>query len=590
MPGAKRWMPSCTSTGINFKENVVKMSCLSSFTHTVASVKAWLPVRTKSEMIANLKRNWYFPISAMAYFCFEFDVAVFFFVSLALVFSGMLIFASQTGNVAASAKGKPWYVHLFIVASGVGICWRGQSHSYPLWKSLSSLQAITQLLPFQIDLAMWVSVIGAVVAFAFVFISLNFFWSRMAAIVRDTKLFASASKCEIITCLGITILLIIGCSVIFLLTDAFYGTDALCDLIYTSDSPAHIQRNVFLSLTYYENDLRQPLFAVFSSPFMGLPYLLGRLLSLPHSIQAIITNAVQIMMLVFTNYLLTKILKLSPGKTVCFMVLLCCTYTQLLSVLMIEQYIVAYFWLVLCVFLIAEKHKPDPMVLWGAGNTLLTSMVLLPLVSNSSPVKNFKKWFADMLKYGFGFIGLMLLFGRFDLFYNLFAQLGLFSDFTGQNVLFRDKLLQFFEFIHNCILPPMTEIDTVTYDHISWQMTDVTAINIFGIVILLLAVISFIVNREKRCSQLAAFWIGFSVVVLVVFGWGTKENGLILYSLYFSWAYFALLFQLVEKIQSKLKIKFLIPVMTGLAVAAMLIINIPAMMEMVDFAITYYPL
>ena len=30
--------------------------------------------------------------------------------------------------------------------------------------------------------------------------------------------------------------------------------------------------------------------------------------------------------------------------------------------------------------------------------------------------------------------------------------------------------------------------------------------------------------------------------------------------------------------------------MTGLAVAAMLIINIPAMMEMVDFAITYYPL
>jgi hypothetical protein len=72
-------------------------------------------------------------------------------------------------------------------------------------------------------------------------------------------------------------------------------------------------------------------------------------------------------------------------------------------------------------------------------------------------------------------------------------------------------------------------------------------------------------------------------------GWGTKENGLILYALYFGWAFLVLLFQLVEKIENKLNIKCLIPVVTMVAVIALLVINIPAILEMVNFAITYYP-
>jgi hypothetical protein len=72
-------------------------------------------------------------------------------------------------------------------------------------------------------------------------------------------------------------------------------------------------------------------------------------------------------------------------------------------------------------------------------------------------------------------------------------------------------------------------------------------------------------------------------------GSGTKENGLILYALYFGWAFLVLLFLLVEKIENKLNIKFLIPVVTMVTVIALLVINIPAILEMVNFAITYYP-
>jgi hypothetical protein len=104
-----------------------------------------------------------------------------------------------------------------------------------------------------------------------------------------------------------------------------------------------------------------------------------------------------------------------------------------------------------------------------------------------------------------------------------------------------------------------------------------------------LAVISAIWNRDKKSSLLAAGWVGFSVIMLLGLGWGTKENGLILYALYFGWAFLVLLFQLVEKIENKLTIKFLIPVVTMVAVIALLVINIPAILEMVNFAITYYP-
>ena len=110
-----------------------------------------------------------------------------------------------------------------------------------------------------------------------------------------------------------------------------------------------------------------------------------------------------------------------------------------------------------------------------------------------------------------------------------------------------------------------------------------------GVIILLLVIVSAIVNREKRSSLLAAGWVAFSAVLLLGMGWGTSENGLILYALYFGWAFLVLLFQLVEKIAEKLNMQFLVPVFSIGCAATLAVINIPAIMEMVRFAITNYP-
>ena len=116
-----------------------------------------------------------------------------------------------------------------------------------------------------------------------------------------------------------------------------------------------------------------------------------------------------------------------------------------------------------------------------------------------------------------------------------------------------------------------------------------TSINFIGIVILVLVIVSAILNKDKKSSLLSAGWIVFSVFMLLGLGWGTKENGLILYALYFGWAFLVLLFQLVEKIEYKLNVKFLVPVFGIGCAIALAVVNIPAIMEMVNFAITYFP-
>lgn len=553
------------------------------------ALKDHLPVRESAQIKTNLKKNWFFPISALAFFCLEFRMEADFLLGLLIILIGMLIVSSQFKRITDLVKGKPWYMYLFLAAGTAGICWCYQSYSYNVVKASSVAHILKRVLPFNVNIPILVSVICAVCATVFVFIFLSIFWTTLANILRKSTLRTSTSISTIVVCILLITVLIIGSSVVFHSSEAFYATNHRCELIYTSDSPMLLKGQVYLSITHDENDLRQPLFAVFAAPFIAVPYLLGRLLNLTYCGQVILINAAQIIMLVFANLMLAGMLKLSTRKTICFMILSSCTYMQLLAVLMIEQYIVAYFWLMLCMYLIAEKRQPDRIALWGTGSTLLTGMVLLPFMSGKSPIKNFKVWLKDMLAYGMEFLGLMLLMGRFDVLFDLTSKVSELSSFTGKAVPFVDKIKQYLAFVHGCIFTPEAGIDTTTFEYASWQLKPATGINVIGLAILALVVISAIWNRDKKSSRLAALWAGFSVAMLLGLGWGTEENGLILYALYFGWAFFVLLFQLVEKIEQKLNIKFLLPVFTVCAAAGLLVVNIPGIREMVDFAIAYYP-
>jgi hypothetical protein len=525
----------------------------------------------------------------MAFFCLSATLTLGYIAGLGIAFVIAIMIASQIFSLWSYTRNHSNALCMLSITTAIGICLAGQESFYADWSVSSKAQALEAMLPVAVDIPGIISIFGAIAAVYFVYFCVLVFWNSVTEVLKESNIF-----CEIKTAEWVIYSLLLIASLSFMVfsftqSQAFYGTELSYDIIYTSDSPSLVKGNVYLALTHPENDLRQPLFALFAAPFIGIPYLLARLIGPSATVQAILVNSAQILMLFTANFMLAKMLKLDSVKRICFMFLTSCTYTQLLFMLMMEQYIVAYFWLVFCMYLITEKQQPDRIALWGAGGTLLTSMVLLPFMSTKSPVRDFKVWFMDMVKYGLEFVALMLVFCRFDVVFNLMSKISQLSGFAGKSVTFADKIYQYTEFIGGCFVAPMAGVNSTAVEHISWQLNTATGINFVGVLILTLAVFSAIWNRDKKSSLLAAGWVGFSVVMLLGLGWGTKENGLILYALYFGWAFLVLLFQLVEKIESKLNIRFLVPIFTVCIVAALLVINIPAIMEMVNFAITYYP-
>ena len=94
-------------------------------------------------------------------------------------------------------------------------------------------------------------------------------------------------------------------------------------------------------------------------------------------------------------------------------------------------------------------------------------------------------------------------------------------------------------------------------------------------------------SRKDRAARLAGFWLVFSFALLFCLGWGTQENGLILYSLYFGWAVWLLLFRLAQALTAKCT--RLRPVLYALCLAVLLWQNLPAMIRLLSFAIQNYP-
>ncbi len=220
---------------------------------------------------------------------------------------------------------------------------------------------------------------------------------------------------------------------------------------------------------------------------------------------------------------------------------------------------------------------------------MLTSMVLLAIDPDNKPWKNFKGWIAGVINRGLGFVVLMLAFCRFDVIYNLTAKISSLMGFSGRSVSFAERIFQYTAFIRNCFLAPDAGINVSDSGVASWQQLSSVSVSFFGIVILLLSTVGFYVNRNKTGSCIAAGWMVFSAGMLLILGWGTAENGLILYSLYFGWAFCVLIFQLMEAAGRKLKARALVPVCSIGAAAAMALYNIPAVMELVSFAVAYYP-
>jgi len=425
------------------------------------------------------------------------------------------------------------------------------------------------------------AVAAGIVALFFVFAVIY----RIISLFKNYTLYIikSVDKNERLYIIIGTVILAVFIIYVYSITEVSYQTQVQFDLIFTTDSGNYIYTDVFFSLYAAENDIRQPLFALLTMPFAVVAKILAIPLFFLPSAYILIMQLIQVIALLIMAVLIARMsgIKESFSKTI-FLILFSSTYPFLLFSFVVEQYIPSVFILVLVFYICLYKKRQNIVLLALSSGILLTNAIIVPFITYKRKII---AWIQSTIRVAVTFILLCLLSGKlsilFDAFYSIRSLLR-FSDIGNINSV-HYKIYQFTSFIENCFIAP----NTVISGNNTFQLTIPMGISLVGVALLCISIVSVILNREMLFARICGLWVLFSIVLLYVIGWGSPENGMVLYSLYFNWAYFALVFLFIEKLFEKLKyVKYALYLV---AFVVMAVINIGGIVDLVRFGIQYYP-
>lgn len=530
----------------------------------------------------NLKNNIWFPISAFTYYCINMrnPQNVIGIIAATIL---MVIIAAYVTAIAERYKSSASMIKIISVLSAIGACLGSAMAFYHRILTHGKVPATIMGYPTE-KLSVIYLVVGTTCSIAFMSVILCEFYKQMLVVVAD--IFEGISRDEKRILWIVFVILAVFSSVFILNSNAFSDASGNYDVIYTSDSNSIVGENVYLSILHGENDIRQPLFAVFAIPFLGLPYLLSVIFFFAPKSMAFFMNLPQIALLIVGYYMLAKLLKLKKRERVFFLIGILSTYTVLLFSVMMEQYIIGFFYLILFIYEKVREKESDFTYIAASGTILTSAATIVMYFERKKGWKDFGKKFLRLFLYG---VSIVILAGRTDLILTSFQRLQALLAFSGDKVAFRERMMQYVSFVKSCFMAPASEIIDFGNGFVCWRLRDITQWDIAGIVFIALVIVSFVINRKDKFTQVSFAWCLFSMIILGIAGWGTNENGLILYSLYFGWAYLALIVKLGMTIVKKLKVeKIGVIVWLGMVVY-LLYENLPKMILMYQFAVKYYP-
>ncbi|MCM1320658.1 MAG: hypothetical protein NC041_03840 [Bacteroides sp.] len=556
-------------------------------------------------MSKSKKPGLFFYVSALAFFCLEFaayrNLAAIPFALAALFFvCGKIDFAEV---LRCSKK-----MRVFCLLNAAGVCICGAKTFYFLTlleAPMSRIRAFVishGILREYTAACYCAAVLGALVGFYFVFVLNAAVCKRLYALVSELGLL-EFSRAQKITYAALFAACAVLIGAVYVQSDAFFPQypEKANDVVFSADGQLHIvQDNAFLKLQHCENDIRQPLFSVFATPFCAVPYLVSCALPFRWALP-LFTALANLALLLFSVRVLARLLHLRPLEEILFALASSCMYSHVVFSLLIEQYIIATMYLFLLLYAFCERRRLDTFALYAAAGTLSTSCAAAIVMCKKETLsERVKRLF--LLALGFVFVCIVL--DRGDIFFNLIQKGTDLSRFTGvkAGVPFCERFLQFLHSVPYYFVSPdaavsfvqeaIDEYGNVTPAHFQYAETLAASVSFAGIVLLVLCALSMLLNRKDSLARFSAFWIVFNFLLTCVVGWGYGENSysLFLYVLYFGWPYPVLLVLLVQKIAQALKAHWIVPAALSLSCAALLWFNIPSVKQLIDFALAYYPL
>ncbi len=455
-------------------------------------------------------------------------------------------------------------------------------------KNVREMLRDTGYMPYSDEIAAAISVIVGIAAFYFLFLCVYLLWPKLASVVLEFA--RNLTKLEKRYLIISTVLLAVVVIIAFNVSSVFYetrdrsGEIVRFDVVYTTDTADLVDSNVYLNISSVQNDLKQPLFGLFALPFALVGVVFSKLFFFVPYSYPIMMQIIQVFLLQMAMILVSRMLKLRSIDQLIFLLFLNASYPVLMFSLNMEQYIFSLFWLILFLYSCQFGWGPKVYYFIGAAGSLLTSAVLFPLLSRSKQLRGILK---DAGRVALQALVIMVLFGRLPLLLEVASSVKENMEFTGAAISSGDKWLQYVNFVASCFVKPGAGVDKTTFEHVSYQLHPVHSLNILGLILMIMALAGFLLHYKQRFMKICVLWVSFSFIMLCVVGWGTAENGLILYSLYFSWAFMALLFMLIDKLLARHHwVKYSVH---ALLLVVMIGLNAQGLYDLIRFGAEYYP-
>ncbi len=250
-----------------------------------------------------------------------------------------------------------------------------------------------------------------------------------------------------------------------------------------------------------------------------------------------------------------------------------------------EQYIFSVFWLILLVwqFTTGETEGRDTAWVAASGSILISGISIVLVPGDGSWKQRVKDGALAIAK----FILIGLLLGRAAMVMTTAANLQFLLQFAGEKLPFLARFMQYVRFLASCFVAPAAQMLRFDNGIAAYEQLEVTSWSIGGFAVLAAAIAGFLLNRKSTFARICAAWVACSFLLLCVLGWGTSENGLVLYTLYFGWAFVSLILLLIERLFRQIR-----PLQYGLigaGILALVYLNALGLADIIRFGLQYYP-
>lgn len=373
-----------------------------------------------------------------------------------------------------------------------------------------------------------------------------------------------------------------------------YG-NIMSDVVYMFDSQCHMSINDFFYTGAPENDMRNLFFGFFNLPFTAPCMLLSDLIKAVSGVNVypFLLGLLQCLASVLSAILLARVVSSNPVKRMGFYILFACWFASMLHILILEQYAFNLLWSAAFLHVYITKsgrtNESDACYILAAGNVSTGTLLAIPELLDG--VDQAKK----TIRHAFvSAVCAMCLSGQILGVVRTLKESLTMAMFCGSGVGLINRLQQFTVFVRSVFLYPESAgfLATPWFEfeqekYAVWRLSVVELFDLLGVLLIGLAVMGLILNLKDRFARFCGGWLLVSFLILVLIGWGTPENGLIIYGLHFGWAYIGLLFKLLDRIFDKYPAILLCA--CSIMGVAMLSINLPGIFDMLSFLGQYYP-